>query len=78
MFCQLFPLISDVSMCDKFPEEAGDDDLNREGLDTASKPSLLSSLEMRRVLSEAENTDNTDEEEEVGNTLETTGILIMI
>ena len=78
MFCQLFPLISDVSMCDKFPEEAGDDDLNRDDLDTASKPSLLSSLEMRRVLSEAENTDNTDEEEEVGNTLETTGILIMI
>ena len=73
MFCQLFPLISDVSMCDKFSEEAGDDDLNRDELDTASKPSLLSSLEMRRVLSEAENTDNTDEEEEVGNTLETTG-----
>ena len=73
MFCQLFPLISDVSMCDKFQE---DDDLNRDELDTASKPSLPSSLEMRRVLSEAENTDNTDEEEEVGNTFGNNWIMI--
>ena len=67
MFCQIFPLISDVTMCDKFPEDPGDDDLSKSQI---SRPQLLSSLEMRNVLSGlgnesmADNTDNTEDEEE--------------
>ena len=67
MFCQIFPLISDVTMSAKFPEDPGEDDLSKPQI---SKPQLLSSLEMRKVLSElgnesmAEHTDNTEDEEE--------------
>ena len=67
MFCQIFPLISDVTMCDKFPEDPGDNDLSKSQI---SRPQLLSSLEMRNVLSGlgnesmADNTDNTEDEEE--------------
>ena len=67
MFCQIFPLISDVTMSAKFPEDPGEDDLGKPKI---SKPQLLSSLEMRKVLSElgnesmAENTDNTEDEDD--------------
>ena len=56
MFYQIFPLISDVAM--------GDHNFDQEILKPASKPVLLSSDEMRRVLDDLGKEENEEEEEE--------------